>query len=313
MTACRIDVHAHYLGGNVAELRASAGQPRSDAAWTPQATLAAMDQNEIATRFLSIPFTPLSAGREADFAQRFSRRVNEEYAELIQRYPGRFGAFASLPGDSSEAMLEELAYALDVLHLDGVSLNSNIAGQYLGAPLWEPLLAELSRRRVPVLIHPTDSPHAAELALGRHPSVIEFTFDTARTVTNAIYRGVFQRHPELTLILPHLGGPLPALAWRIAECTTISLGPDDAPITPEHVMEVLGSLYYDTALGGSPHGLAPALEVAGIGHILFGTDAPAAPQATVDRAVAELATSLTGDNLDAVERGNALRLFPRIT
>jgi 6-methylsalicylate decarboxylase len=42
-------------------------------------------------------------------------------------------------------------------------------------------------------------------------SVIEFPMGTARNITNAIYSGVFRRHPGLTLILAHAGGALPAL------------------------------------------------------------------------------------------------------
>ncbi|MEV0184714.1 amidohydrolase family protein [Streptomyces sp. NPDC050625] len=315
MTACRVDVHAHYFGGSVAEFTKASGRPASrprQRPWTPEETLAAMDRHRVATQILSVPFMPTSRGHKEDFAQKLSRRMNEECAELIERHPGRFGAFATLPGDNPELMLEEIAYALDTLHLDGIGLTSNVAGHYLGSPLLEPVLAELNRRRTPVFIHPTHCAHAAELALGRHPSVIEFPFDTARNITNAIYSGVFLRHPDLRLILPHLGGPLPALAWRIAECTTLP-GPHDASITPEHVSRVLRGLYYDTAMAGGPHSMLPALQVTGIDHILFGTDAAAAPQPTIDRAVEQLTNTLAGSDLEAVEHGNALRIFPRLS
>jgi predicted TIM-barrel fold metal-dependent hydrolase len=78
---------------------------------------------------------------------------------------------------------------------------------------------------------------------------------------------------------------------------------------------VLRSLYYDTAMGGTPHALLPALHVTGIDHILFGTDAAAAPPATIDRAIAALTATLDtfdADALRAVERDNALQLFPRL-
>ncbi|MFK0181852.1 amidohydrolase family protein [Streptomyces xanthochromogenes] len=312
MPAHRIDVHAHYFGGAVAAPAGKQPAPGARAPWSAEATLEAMERTGTAVQILSVPFTPQSQGG-AD-ARALARRINEDLAVLIEKYPGCFGALACLPGDDPDAMLDELAYALHALHLDGVGLTSNVAGRYFGDPWWEPLLAELDRRSVPTLVHPTSCPHAAELALGRHPSVIEFPFDTARTITDALFAGIFHRHPDLAMILPHLGGPLPALAWRIAECTTMPGSHDPAVITPhQHVTDTLAALYYDTAMGGSLHAVLPALQVTTTDHLLFGTDAGAAPPTTIDRAITALTTTLHGNDLRAVEHDNALRLFPRLT
>ncbi|MEU3297006.1 amidohydrolase family protein [Streptomyces longwoodensis] len=318
MPTQRIDVHAHYTGGTVEEAFRSgfalAGGFKMSVAWSPQEALAYMDRQGIATQVLSAPWTFSGTSDDPGFAVRWARSVNEEYARLIEEYPGRFGAFAALPGDSTEAMLEELAYALDILGLDGVMLNSNVAGRYLGEEWAEPLLAELSRRRVPVFLHPIDSPVIVEhLGFGRASSVCEFPFDTARNVINAVYRGVFQRYPDLKLILAHCGGALPTLGWRIAEHSTMGTSPQDAVLDPAHVTDALSKLYYETALAGGPHSILPTLEVTSADHILFGTDWPAAPEATVERTVEQLMTngSLTQAQLAAVQRDNALALFPR--
>ncbi|WP_435243597.1 amidohydrolase family protein [Streptomyces cucumeris] len=284
--------------------------PGERAPWSAEATLEAMERTGTAVQLLSVPFIPRS--QNGGDARALARHINEDMAALIGEHPERFGGLACLPGDDPHAMLDELAYALDVLHLDGVALTSNVAGRYLGNPWWQPLLAELNRRAVPVLLHLTSCPHATELALGRNPPVIEYLFDTARTITDALFAGVFHTHPDLTLILPHLGGPLPALAWRIAECTTMPGPHDPSAITPEHVTDVLAALYYDTAMGGSPHALLPALQITSTDHLLFGTDAGAAPAAIIDRAITALTTTLHGNDLHAVEHDNALRLFPRL-
>lgn len=168
-------------------------------------------------------------------------------------------------------MLAEIAYGLDVLGLDGVLLNSNSVGHYFGQPFYEPVLAELDRRQVPVLVHPTDCPHVDVLGFGRPSSVCEYPFDTGRNIVNALYSGVFRRHPRLRLILAHCGGALPSLGWRIAEHTTMGRGPEDAAIDPGHVAEVLRRLYYGTALAGAAHSLLPTLQVTDAAHMLFGT------------------------------------------
>ncbi|MFI0938488.1 amidohydrolase family protein [Streptomyces sp. NPDC021020] len=318
MSHDRIDVHAHYLGGTVAELFASGftlpGGYRIPAGWTPQAALDFMDRNGIRTQILSAPWPFAGTPEDPGFATRFCRAVNNECAELIAAYPDRFGGFAAVPYDSPDAMLAEISYALDVLGLDGVLLTSNGQGHYPGRPFHEPVLAELGRRGVPVLLHPTDCPHVDVLGFGRPSSVCEYPFDTARAVVNALYTGVFRRHPGLRLILAHCGGALPTLGWRIAEHTTMGTGPDDADIDPDHVAQVLRGLYYDTALAGAAHSLLPTLQVTTAGHVLFGSDWPAAPEATVRRNTDNLLAfpGLSAAELAGVERGNALALFPRL-
>lgn len=170
MPAHRTDVHAHYFGGTVAGPAGKQPAPGPRAPWSAQATLEAMERTQTAVQILSVPFIPQS--QNGGDARALARRINEELATVIEQHAKRFGGLACLPGDDPDAMLDELAYALDALRLDGVALTSNVAGRYLGAPWWQPLLAELDRRAVPVLVHPTSCPHATELALGRHPSVI---------------------------------------------------------------------------------------------------------------------------------------------
>lgn len=315
-TGDRIDVHSHYLGGLVLEwLSASGFRPKGSGQmvpWSVEAAMEFMDRHAIATQILSVAFG-FGEPTDPDVAPPPAWKINEAFADIIRDHPDRFGAFAALPFTSADASLAEIDYALDVLKLDGIVLLSNVDGRYFGEPFFDPILAELSRRRVPVFVHPTDCPHVDVLGLGRPGSVIEFPMDTARNITNAIYRGVFQRYPGLRLILAHAGGVLPTLSWRIALNAGVAGGPRDADITAEHVAEVLRNLYYETALAGSPSSLLPALQVTSSDHILFGTDYPAAP----GRAITDNTANLLAFNgfdkpqRHAVDRGNAEGLFPR--
>jgi 6-methylsalicylate decarboxylase len=318
MSARRIDVHSHAMSEDVVAALAARGfRPTGgyqiSVRWTPEAALAYMDRQEIAAQVVSMPMAFAGSDDDPEFGTRLCRMINDGNAELIEKYPGRFGAFASLPADGPDQALAELAYALDELGLDGVVLTSNVAGHYFGDPFLEPVLAELERRQVPVFVHPVDSPCIDVLGFGRPSSIVEFPFDTARNITNGLYTGFFQRHPGLRLILAHCGGALPTLGWRIGEHTVMGRGPHDADIDPTHVAEVLRGLYYETALAGSRNSLLPTLEVTTADHILFGTDWPAAPEPTVVRNIADLTNfdGFTREQLRDVERNNALRLFPR--
>jgi predicted TIM-barrel fold metal-dependent hydrolase len=61
-----------------------------------------MDRHEIAAQILSMPSSFSGPPGEPDFAVRFTREINEEYAALVKDYPGRFGAFAAVPVDTAD-------------------------------------------------------------------------------------------------------------------------------------------------------------------------------------------------------------------
>ena len=64
-------------------------------------------------------------------ARKLARQVNEYLAGIKHDRPDRFGAFATLPLPDVEGALEQIAYAFDVLDLDGVSVFTNAGGTYL--------------------------------------------------------------------------------------------------------------------------------------------------------------------------------------
>ncbi len=73
-------------------------------------------------------------------------QVNEFGAKAVRDNPAKFGFFASLPIPHMDAVLEEIAYALDKLGAAGITLQANMHGKYLGEDLYEPMWAELDRR-----------------------------------------------------------------------------------------------------------------------------------------------------------------------
>jgi 6-methylsalicylate decarboxylase len=87
-------------------------------------------------------------------ARRLARKVNDAGAELVIKYPGRFGLFAVLSMPDVDGSLEEIAYALDVFHADGIGLKTNAHGIYLRDPRFDPIFQELNRRQTTVFIHP---------------------------------------------------------------------------------------------------------------------------------------------------------------
>lgn len=65
-------------------------------------------------------------------ARALSRHVNEAGAEIRRRHADRFGQFASLPLPDVDGALAELRPAMDELGCDGVTVEINTGGSYLG-------------------------------------------------------------------------------------------------------------------------------------------------------------------------------------
>jgi 6-methylsalicylate decarboxylase len=311
----RIDVHFHYLSPEYREKMVDAvgGSPDGFPAphWSADAALAMMDKTGIATGMLSVSSPGVHFGNDAR-ARALARSVNEFAARTIGGHRGRFGGFASLPLPDVDGALEEIAYSLDTLKLDGVVMLTNFNGVYLGDRRMDPVFDELNRRSAVVFIHPTSPICWQQSALGYPRPMIEFTFDSTRAVVNLIFSGTTTRCPKLRFIVPHAGGTLPFLARRIGMFARGLAGGDGgAPVSAE---EQLRRLYYDLASSPGSNAIAPLLEMTERSHILYGSDYVHTPEAVVSAHLAELLSSklLSPHDFRAIGRDNALALFPRL-
>ncbi|MEU2491224.1 amidohydrolase family protein [Streptomyces sp. NPDC007883] len=268
-----IDVHAHFVTDSYVAAARAAGVEHPDGmpgwpAWSAEEHLDMMKRSGIDKSYLSISSPGVHFWDDGE-ARALAREVNEFGARVRTEDPQRFGLFASLPLPDVEGSLAEAAHALDILGADGVVVETNHHGLYLGDPRFEPLWEELDRRSAVVFVHPTSAPHADELALGRPRPMLEFLFDTARTASDLLLRGVLARRPQIRWILTHGGGVLPLLADRMELFRTrVGGGAVDAP----SAVEQLGRLWYDMAGTPFPRQV-PALGAAfGTERLLYGSD-----------------------------------------
>jgi 6-methylsalicylate decarboxylase len=311
----KIDVHSHFLPSGYADEMIRAGLSMPDGMpgypdWNPELALATYDRLGISTGILSI-FSPGVHYGDDLAAKRLARRVNEVGADLVRRFPARFGLFASLPLPDVDASLEELAFALDVLGADGIEPKTNARGIYLGDPKFAPVFDELNRRKALVFVHPTSPSFCSQCGLSYPRSVVEFPFDTTRAIMNMIFSGTLTRCSDLKIIVPHNGGALPMLAKRIAGYGAAArIGPEE----PVDVMALLRRLFYDTANAGSDHTLASTLQLVDSSRLVYGSDWPWAPASAVATSISDLgrAKLLTDRERSGIYWENALALLPRL-
>jgi 6-methylsalicylate decarboxylase len=296
----RIDVHHHVVPPQFADDSMPIKLPDTET------QLRSMDNWHIRTAITSL--TPRVILKNVHRSREVARICNEFQARMALEYPSRFGSFALLPLPDVDGALEEITYALDILHLDGVGLFSSFNNRYLGDALFDPVFDELNRRNAVVFIHPTHCEAPAETNLGAPPFVVEYVFDTTRAIVNLIFTGTLKRCPDIRFIVAHGGGTVPFLVQRISmlEGHRRAKGVTD-------VIPTLRALYYEIASTTAGYALRSLQELADPTHILWGSDLPFVYG---ERLQEEVDHWEEYDGFDAIERRaveqlNALQLFPR--
>ncbi|MET9566240.1 amidohydrolase family protein [Streptomyces tauricus] len=164
-----------------------------------------------------------------DFAYRLNKLLVDG---PMATYPGRFKAFATLPLQNPEASADELERTVREDGFLGCLTNGIIGKKFLDHPDFEPLLSRAESLDVPIYIHPGLPPdevfeiyysnmrpeYQKEFqdqvlsisAYGWHQEVVT---QCLRMITS----GVFDRHPELQIIIGHMGEGLPFFYERVLE------------------------------------------------------------------------------------------------
>lgn len=307
----RIDTHHHAIPPFYRTALAKAGKleagGRELPEWSPEGSRQAMAELNVGTAILSVS-TPGTAimSNPAD-AARLAADLNDYLAELVAAQPDRFGFFATVPTPHLAACVDEAVRALDELHADGVVLLANSAGTYLGEDGQDDLFAALNARSAVVFVHPGELPGPA--VDGIAPFAVDFLLDTTRAAYLLVRNGICRKYPSIRFVLSHAGGFVPYASHRMA----VSITGDTGRALTDSLDDFAG-FYFDTALSSSAAALPTLLAFAKPGHVTFGSDWPYAPLAAGRLFAAGLETypALDPDGRAAIERDNALALFPRL-
>ncbi len=303
-----IDLHHHFAPPAwVTEVRGKPLLQPANTRWTPEQSIDDMDRGGVAAGVLSITNPGLWFGDPAQ-SRRLARACNDYGASLVQQHPTRFGLFAALPLPDVDASLTEIAYAFDTLKSDGIGLYTSYGSTWLGDPSFRPVMAELNRRKALVTVHPTAADCCRNLAYapGVGPGTIEYGTDTTRAILGIAFSGDATRFPDIRFIWSHAGGSAPFLAGRIEGAS----GNARAAL-PDGFIAAAKRFHYDTAGASNRGALISLRELVAPSQIVFGTDFPSAGSGVpLVKALAD--TRLFTDmELQAVGRGNAVRLLPR--
>jgi aminocarboxymuconate-semialdehyde decarboxylase len=204
-------------------------------------------------------------------AAKFAELVNDAFAEVVRTKHGRFRALATLPLNDPAAAARELRRACRDLGFRGAMLFSNVNGAGLDDPRFWPLYEAAEELGAVLYIHPTHPVGVEAMTEYWLMPLVGFLMDTTLAAAKIVFSGVPERFPRIRWALCHLGGAIPYLAERLdrgfeafRECrANISRAPS----------AYLKEFYYDT-VNFDPRALQLAIEVAGVDHLLAGSDYP---------------------------------------
>ena len=200
-----------------------------------------------------------------------ARLVNDSLAAVARSRGQRFTALATLPLNDPAASAAELERAVSELGLRGAMLFSNVNGVALADRRYWPLYERADALQAVLYIHPIHPVGVAAMTEYWLMPLVGFPMDTTLAAAHLVFSGVVERFPGIRWVLGHLGGAIPYIAERLdrgyeafPECRANLRRP---PST------YLKQFYYDT-VNFDAGALRLAVEFAGAGHILAGSDYP---------------------------------------
>ena len=247
---------------------------------------------------------------------------NDTIARAAGMFPDRFRGVGALPQQVNRpvsSLFDEITRCIDELGFVGILLNPDPSEGHngsppLGDPYWYPLYEKLCELNLPAHIHSGGCSNCRE-TYDEH-----FIAEESLAITSIYRANVFERFPDLQLMISHGGGAIPYQVgrWRSHRELTRAHGfaPKDAPTFDE----VLRKFWFDTCLHNKSS-LELLFEVVGTDRCCFGTERPGSGGG-IDPATGrpyddikpliESIPSLTADDLDGLFRSNARRLFTRL-
>ena len=213
--------------------------------------------------------SPPYAEKEAD-AVAAARLINDAYADLAHKYPGRFNAVVSLPLPHIDASLREMERGLDQLGMLGVSMTCSCFDRSTAEAEFEPLYQEMNRRRTVLNYHPIQNGICSPMINDYGFTVsVGASLEDAAIVLHLIARRIPDRFPNIKYVVPHLGGIIPMLLQRLD-----NQAPQKHPNLPERPSVTARRFYYDIVGHGSHAAALCAWKAFGADHLVAGSDYP---------------------------------------
>ena len=273
--------------------------------------IAAMDEAGIDLQVLSLASMGFDALDSAT-AVALSRDVNDELAEAVRTHPDRFAGFAQLSLKDPSAAARELERCVTKLGFKGALLDGTTHGKFLDQPQFLPVFEAAQSLGVPIYLHPAPPPKSVmDTYYAGLPADLGFILsiagwgwhaETGLHTLRLISSGLFDKLPQLQLIIGHMGEGVPYALVRSSKAIGNVLK------LPKTVAEYFHQNVHVTTSGYfTQPPFNCALDVVGIDRLMFSIDYPFSPN-TVGREFLD-SLQLEQDDLEKLSYKNAEKLL----
>ena len=275
--------------------------------------IAAMDEAGIDMQVLSA--APMGFdGLDAATATALATSMNDELGAAVNAHPDRLGGFAMLAMKEPEKAAAELERCVTKFGFVGAMLSGTSGGSFLDAPRFLPVFEAAVQLNVPIYLHPAPPPPAVKSAYysdlpGETGYLLSLAgwgwhAETGLHTLRLICSGLFDRLPQLQVIIGHMGEMLP---FAMARSSGILSGPAK--------LQRRVTDYFQSNVSVTTSGyftlppLQCAIDVIGVDRLMFSVDYPFSPNTNGRAFLDAAATILDEEGMRKLTHENAERFL----
>lgn len=209
--------------------------------------------------------------------------LNDAIAEVVAGHPDRFVGVALLPTTNPDVMLAEFERAVNELGMVGGFYVVGPTVKPPDHPDYEQLYQKAVELNLPLWMHPSRPGNYPDY-VGEPGSqwqiwqALSWLLDSSQAMVRLVFNGLFDRYPDLKLIIHHHGALIPLFAQRMQngwDYFEQNTGVKQPTSISSPYIEHFKKFYCDTATQGrEPLLIQIALNFFGSDRVLFGSDGP---------------------------------------
>ena len=177
-----------------------------------------MDETGIDKAVLALTSPGAQPLKDVAQARGLAQRANDYLAEHVARRPNRYVGMTTVAPQDPEWSAQEIVRGARELGFKGVQINSHTQGEYLEQPRFDPIFRALADTGQPLYIHPATPPDSMigpMLEAGLDGAIFGFGVETGLHLLRLITSGIFDRYPQLQIMVGHMGEALPFWVYRL--------------------------------------------------------------------------------------------------